>query len=267
MMDASKIKTVFQPIMDIKANGTIGFEILNRPETTSFFPSTETFYDHIGKSGNVFKMERFLRNLSLERYAEQLKADHDLKNQLIFLNIQPQVLTDSAYRGGTTLELLEKYHLSPEQIVLELTEKEDVSDYRKFRNIIESYRGQGFRIAVDDAGTGYNSLKTIVMLKPEFIKIDKSLIRNIHERPLQQNMVELFLEFAAQSNTTVIAEGIETFMELAFLQNMGVELGQGYALGRPAPFLGKGKLPEVEASGLQMSFLKPADRNGKLIEI
>ncbi len=136
-----------------------------------------------------------------------------------------------------------KYNLSPNQIVLELIEKEAVIDYNQFEKIIENYRQQGFRIAVDDAGTGYNSLKTLVYLKPEFIKIDKSLIRNINNQPAKQHLVELLLEFAVQSNTDVIVEGIETLTELSFLQNLDVQLGQGYALGKPTPTLNNGYLP------------------------
>ena len=238
-----KITTVFQPILSLTENDTLGFEILNRPEPTLCFPTTDKFYDYVGQSETVFMVEAFLRDLSLERYAEQVIHSQKHKDQLVFLNIQPQVLTDSAYRSGKTLELLSKYNLSPSQIVLELTEKEAVIDYNRFEKIIDNYRQQGFRVAVDDAGTGYNSLKTLVYLKPEFIKIDKSLIRNIHNNPAQQHLVELLLEFAAQSNTNVIAEGIETLSELRFLQRLGVSYGQGYALGKPNSLLCNGQLP------------------------
>lgn len=216
--------------------------MLNRPKSTIHFPTTEDFYSYIGKSNNVFKIEGFLRNLSLKRYAEQAEKTENHEQGLIFLNIQPQVLMDSAYRSGTTLDLLEKYGLAPDRVVLELTEKEAVSDYGSFEKIIDNYRNQGFRIAIDDAGTGYNSLKTIISLKPEFIKIDKFLIRDIHIQPAQQQLVELLLEFASQSATYMVAEGIESVEELRFLKNLGVHFGQGYALGRPAPELKRGKV-------------------------
>lgn len=243
LIQKQKITTVFQPIMSLNENETLGFEILNRPEPTVNFPTTDKFYDYAGQSHMVFMVEAFLRELSLARYSEQVIHTQEHKNQLVFLNIQPQVLADSAYRSGKTLELVEKYGLSPTQIVLELTEKEAVLDYSRFEKIIDNYRQQGFRVAVDDAGTGYNSLKTLVYVKPEFIKIDKSLIRNIHTNPEQQHLVELLLEFAAQSKTNVIAEGIETLPELKFLQQLGVSYGQGYALGKPNKELCDGQLP------------------------
>lgn len=243
LLNAEKIKTFFQPILSLEEGCTYGFEILNRPQSTELFPTTEKFYDFIGGSSDVFNIEQFFRNLSLERYSEQVNKTRGHRNKLVFLNIQPQVLADPAYKSGKTLEILGKYNLSPDQIVLELTEKEAVTDYKQFEKIIGHYRKQGFRIAVDDAGTGYNSLKTLLYLKPEFIKIDKSLIRNITANPTQQYLVELLLDFAVQSETKVIAEGIETLAELMFLQDLGVHFGQGYALGKPLQELKNGILP------------------------
>lgn len=243
LLHPSKVTTVFQPILSLNKGTTVGFEVLNRPESTVHFPSTEVFYDYVGKSSNAFSIENFLRNLSLERYSEQVLDSNNHKEKLVFINIQSQVLADPSYKSGRTLELLAKHGLSPNQIVLELTEKETVIDYNQFEKMIDHYRKQGFRIAVDDAGTGYNSLKTLVYLKPEFIKIDKSLIRDITNYSVKQYLVELLLEFAIQSNTKIIAEGIETSTELNYLQNLGIQLGQGYALGKPKPILSNGSLP------------------------
>lgn len=243
LIKENKMNTVFQPILSLCNGETEGFEILNRPQQSLLFPTTEGFYDFVGQSNNVFLTEGYLRNLSLERYSNQLNLAPVYRNRIVFLNIQPGVLSDPAYRSGKTLELLAKYNLSPNQIVLELTEKDGILDYNQFERTIENYREQGFRIAVDDAGTGYNSLKTLVSLKPEFIKIDKSLIRDITKHPVQQHLVELLLEFSVLSKTNVIAEGIEDIEELQYLKNLGVQFGQGFGLGKPTPMLKEGKLP------------------------
>lgn len=243
LMKEQSFETAFQPILSLQKDETLGFEVLNRPLSTALFPSTEQFYDYAGKSSHVFMIEGFLRNLSLQRYAKQLDQNQSFQKELIFINIQPQVLADPLYRSGTTLDLLNQYGLAPDQIVLELTEKEAVTDYVQFEKVISNYRRQGFRIAVDDAGTGYNSLKTIISLKPEFIKLDKSIVRDIHKHAAQQHLIEILLEFAAHSQTDVIAEGIENFSEMDFLKKLGVQFGQGYALGRPAAHLDKGMIP------------------------
>ena len=142
-------------------------------------------------------------------------------------------MIDTKYRTGETIQLLQEFDLKPSQIVFELTEKQAVTDFAMFERVLYNYRSQGFRLAIDDVGTGYNSLKTIVHLRPEFIKLDRSLIHNIVNNEAQKKIVSLLLNFAIQSNTSVIAEGIEHLEDLGFLKQEGIHFGQGYALGKP----------------------------------
>ncbi|WP_082861407.1 EAL domain-containing protein [Fictibacillus phosphorivorans] len=242
LIDEKQIATYFQPILCLKTGKTIGFEILNRPLKSKAFKNVELFYEFIGKSGQLYWIEKFLRRISLKRHFNQVKKKPEFRDQMIFINIMPQVLADPSYRTGDTLELLNLYGFLPEQIVLELTEKEAVTDYDQFIKAIEHYKKQGFRLAVDDTGSGYNSLKTLIKLKPDFIKLDKSLIRDIHSEDSQKLLVELLLNYAKSSGTQVIAEGIETQKELSMLQKMSVDFGQGYQLGRPEQELFSGTL-------------------------
>ena len=243
LIQTGKMDTFFQPIVSLNKSCTIGFEILNRPAFSDTFPTTERFYDYVGKSQDVLLVERFLRNLSIEKFAEQVETLHVHKDQLIFLNILPQALMDPHFRSELSIEFLQKYHISPYQIVLELTEKEAFDNIPHIDHLIDHYRSQGFRIALDDTGSGYNSLKTLIRVKPEFIKLDKELIRNIDKHPEKQNLVEMLMEFAFQSDTNIVAEGIESTLELHFLQKLGVPFGQGYALGKPKETLSNGQLP------------------------
>ena len=243
VIQTNRMQTFFQPILSLNNGATIGYEILNRPEATKNFPTTDSFYDYVGESEHIFMVESFIRNLALKRYHEQVKQLQENKDSFIFLNIHPQVLADPNYQARTTINLLAKHNISPKQVVLELTEKKAGINYSQFMKLVEHYREQGFRIAVDDAGTGYNSLQTLLYLNPEFIKIDKSLIRNIEKSPRKQYLVELILDFANKSTTKVIAEGIETVSEYTLLREMGIDLGQGYAIGKPSGTLSKGIIP------------------------
>lgn len=243
VIQTNRMQTFFQPILSLNNGATIGYEILNRPEATKSFPTTDSFYDYVGESEHIFMVESFIRNLALKRYHEQVKQLQENKDSFIFLNIHPQVLADPNYQARTTINLLAKHNISPKQVVLELTEKKAGINYSQFMKLVEHYREQGFRIAVDDAGTGYNSLQTLLYLNPEFIKIDKSLIRNIEKSPKKQYLVELILDFANKSTTKVIAEGIETVSEYTLLREMGVDMGQGYAIGKPSGTLSKGIIP------------------------
>lgn len=228
------LTTFFQPILNLQEGSCLGYEVLNRPPVSSLFPDTESFYDFIGYTDQVFAFECFCRDLSFKRLSSALHQADKPKDTVVFVNIHPQVLSDSNYRSGETIQLLARYGLSPQQVVFELTEKQAVHDYVAFERILSHYRSQGFRIAIDDAGSGYNSLKAIVSLKPEFIKLDKSLVRHIHLYPNQQHVVKLLQEFAADSGTYIIAEGIEEMEEMAFLREEGIQYGQGYAIKKPA---------------------------------
>ncbi|WP_080844307.1 EAL domain-containing protein [Cytobacillus gottheilii] len=239
------IHTFFQPILDLKTGNTIGYETLNRPVRTKLFSTTESFYEFIGQTDQVFLFECFLRNLALKRYIDRLHECEEKNDLLIFVNIHPNVLLDNNYHAGETLQLLRELNIAPEQVVFELTEKSAVTDFCLFEKVLDHYRSQGFRIAIDDVGSGYNSLKTLVYLKPEFIKLDKSLIQFIDQNEEQKQLVSLILEYANRSNTKIIAEGIERIEELSYIREKGVHFGQGYLLGKPKMEITKGTLSDT----------------------
>ncbi|WP_019911471.1 EAL domain-containing protein [Paenibacillus sp. HW567] len=243
IMDNGRLDTFFQPILELGSGRTIGHEVLNRPPVSLHFPTTEHFYEFAGRTEQMFRFEQYCRRISLSRYVERLPEPQCGAERLVFINVHPGVLNDVRHKSGETLGLLQELGLSPECVVFELTERQAVQDYVGFEKVLSHYREQGFRIAVDDAGSGYNSLKTLVYLKPEFIKLDKSLIRGIHDNREQQELLELIREYAERSATRVIAEGIETPEELLYLQLAGIDFGQGYALGRPGHWPVQGEFP------------------------
>lgn len=240
------MNTYFQPIYDVKSNTTFGFEALNRPMALKLFQSADIFYEFVGQTDKVFLFECFCRNLSLVRYHKKWLNYNRKKDFTLFINIHPNVLLDKNYHSGETRALLEKLNISPEQVVFELTERSAVGDFEEFARVLSHYRSQGYRIAVDDVGSGYNSLKTLIYLKPEFIKLDRSLIQNIDRHKAQQQLLTVILNYAIESGTKVIAEGIETKSEYEFIQSVGVHYAQGYAIGRPHQDLIEGKNPCYE---------------------
>lgn len=246
IMANEKMKTFFQPIYDVQANETFGFEALNRPDAFTFFYNTDDFYEFVGQTKNVFLFERFCRNLSIRRYSEKLTADLKQKNFILFINIHPNVLLDKNYHSGETLALLKSFGISPQHVVFELTERSAVTDFDEFARVLSHYRKQGYRIAVDDVGSGYNSLKTLIYLQPEFIKIDRSLIQHIDTEIPQQQLLDVLLNYAFQSGTKVIAEGIERVEEYEYIRTAGVHYAQGYALGHPSEGLVEATEPHVE---------------------
>nr|WP_230199455.1 EAL domain-containing protein [Bacillus ndiopicus] len=230
IMEENQVDTFFQPIMDLQTTETFAFEALNRPSSTNIFPSADALFEFIGQTNRVFDFECFCRNLTLKRFKNRLSND---ENFTLFINIHPSVLLDKKYQSGETLKLVTSLGISPNQIVFELTERSAVTDFIEFERVLSNYRAQGFRIAIDDVGSGYNSLKTLVYLKPEFIKVDGSLVRFIDRNKEQQQLFNMLMMYVQESNTKIIAEGVERPEELKFLQEIGVHYAQGYALGRP----------------------------------
>ena len=235
IMKNDALSTFFQPIISLGTEEIAGYESLNRPPFSKFFPTTELFYDYIGSTNQVFLFELFCRNASLKHYSSNLKEAPSEKEKLLFINIHPDVLIDTKYRTGETIQLLQEFDLKPSQIVFELTEKQAVTDFAMFERVLYNYRSQGFRLAIDDVGTGYNSLKTIVHLRPEFIKLDRSLIHNIINNEAQKKIVSLLLNFAIQSNTSVIAEGDRTSGGFGFLKTRRYSLRPRIRTRKTAP--------------------------------
>ncbi len=228
------LHTFFQPIVDLQTGQTVGFEALNRPEPSELFKSVDQFYEFVGQTDCVLLFECFCRNLSLQRFKERLHGEWINRDFLVFVNIHPNVLLDKNYNSGETLQLLKELGIKPQQVVFELTERSAVVDFVELERVLSHYRSQGYRIAVDDVGSGYNSLKTVIYLKPEFIKLDRSLIQFIDKNSEQQQLVTLLMGYAEQAKMKIIAEGIERQEELHYLHNIGIHYTQGYAIGKPA---------------------------------
>ena len=119
--------------------------------------------------------------------------------------------------------------------MLEVTEHALVEDYERLADVLGPLRSKGLRLAVDDAGAGYASFRHILKLKPDVIKLDSSLIRNVDSDTGCRALAAALIRFAEETACKVVAEGVETEAELAMLRRLQVNKAQGYLLGRPAP--------------------------------
>lgn len=119
-------------------------------------------------------------------------------------------------------------------IVFEITEHAPVSDYDELTGALDRLRAQGARIAIDDAGAGFSSLRHIVQLRPDIIKLDISLTRAIDTDVARRALASALIFFAHEISASIVAEGIETEAELQALKDLGISAGQGYLLGRPS---------------------------------
>ena len=118
------------------------------------------------------------------------------------------------------------YHFNPDNIIFEVTEKNAVDDMNGFKETVRHYKSQGYTIAIDDAGSCYSGLNLICDIVPHYLKLDMSLIHNIHKETIKFAMVKSMAEFANLTNIRLIAEGIECEEELKVLLKLGVTYGQ-----------------------------------------
>jgi EAL domain-containing protein (putative c-di-GMP-specific phosphodiesterase class I) len=210
---------VYQPIWDLGARRIMGFEALCR-----FAGQTDTPPDR------------------LFREAAQLGCEVDLETSVIRGALQAlRVLREDCYlavnasaRTVASGALAELKGVAPlHRLVLEITEHDAVEDYGALDDALAPLRSEGLRVAVDDAGAGYASLRHIVLLKPDIVKLDMSLTRDVDADPSRQALASAMSMFCSRVHILLVAEGIETWAELDTLRGLGVPTGQGFHLGRP----------------------------------
>jgi EAL domain-containing protein (putative c-di-GMP-specific phosphodiesterase class I) len=122
-----------------------------------------------------------------------------------------------------------------ERIVLEITEHAAIASYEQLAAALDPLRARGLRVAVDDAGAGYASFRHILRVRPDLIKLDMALTREIDRDHARRALASALITFARETGTSIVAEGVETFEELRTLRQLGVRVAQGYHLGRPGP--------------------------------
>ncbi len=224
-----KINTYFQPIISLKNGEIIGYEALSRGPIDGLLHLPETLFDCAKIMNKVWELDLLCRIKAIER-AKEIIGD-----KYLFINIEPDIIKDPEFKRGFTKEYLEAYQISPENIIFEITEHQAVLDFRGFREIIDNYKGQGYRIAIDDAGDGYSGLRMLAEIRPNFVKIDMGLIRNIDKDMMKKELLRSIQSFSRITNIKLIAEGIETIDELRTLIEIGIEYGQGYFIQKPNP--------------------------------
>ncbi len=237
-----EIYSLFQPIVKLPEFKIIGYEALSRGPGQGEFERPDKLFKIAYQSDLVIELERLCRKKALTA-ACNMKPKH-----VLFLNIEPDSINDPELRQIAASHLLIDSSLSPNRIVLEVTERSAITNFSAFRSALEYFRALGFKIAIDDGGAGYATLESMVELKPDFIKLDMSLIRNVDTDNTKQQLIKALINFGKETNVKILAEGIETKAELKTLLEMDIRLGQGYVFAYPSePF------PEIRSEILTQS--------------
>lgn len=233
---ADVLGVVFQPIRRLGSGRVVAYEVLGRMlEPVDDVPALgpAELVELAVIENRLFDLERAWRHAAIRRIAE-VALDSATR---FFVNVDTRIVKDPRFRRGTTLALLEHYGLAPERFVFELGERDPELGSRRIAELLEHYATQGFDAALDDLGTGYASLHALVSLRPRIAKLDRVLVAGIARDPLRRDLVGALAGFATKSGIELVAECIETADDRDTLLALGVPLGQGYLLGRPAPEL------------------------------
>jgi EAL domain-containing protein (putative c-di-GMP-specific phosphodiesterase class I)/AmiR/NasT family two-component response regulator len=217
--DGHELYMAYQPIFDLKDDKVVGVEALARFTSPPDRP-TDTWLAEADAVGRLLEMELACLRTAV-RDLDCLPGDAYLS-----LNVSPAMALAPQLH-----EALDG--LPAERLVLEMTEHARVDDYQELKAAIGGFRERGIRLAVDDAGAGFASLRHIVLLHPDFIKLDLTLTRDVHVDEARRALVVALVAFGSQIGAEVVAEGIETDEQLATLRQAGVQFGQGFYLARP----------------------------------
>jgi len=250
ILTQSGLHSLFQPIICLSERRILGYEALTRGPSNSPLHSPIALFAVARQAGRLNELEIACRQSACRRFNEQ-----QLPGKL-FLNVSPESLLEAAHQPGRTLQLLQDFGIPPSQVVIELTEQTPIDDFQLLQTALHHYRAMGFSIALDDLGAGYSSLRLWSELRPDYVKIDRHFIDGIHQDALKREFVGSILQIAKASRAQVIAEGIELPEELAVLTEMGVDLVQGYLLGRPQehpPRDARALMPKHDSSAVALN--------------
>src|ERR1700694_5728568 len=221
-------QSVYQPIVQLLDGVLVGYEALARPAGQLNIGSVEGMFAAAQRMGWLLDLDWLCFRAAIE-HAASLPTGTDL-----FVNVTLTSLLD-ATRDPDWLAVALRFERRPvRDIVLEINEREAVTDMARLKQVVDSYRACGFRFALDDVGEGHSTFEVLAAVEPEFIKIARSMVVGAH-RPGSRGAIRGLVEYARSTGAPVIAEGIEDGGMTAPMIELGVRVGQGYALGRPAP--------------------------------
>lgn len=226
----SKINYAFQPIVNIHTGICYGYEALLRGWKEAGFTSIESIFDKAYEEKCLHNVELALRTNAISTFSKIPLSKRG--NAKLFLNLDPRVLASGDYKPGNTLKILQTFNLPKDIVCFEISERMD-PNAAAMMEVLSKYRFQGFRIAMDDFGTGFSGLKMLYYTEPDFIKIDRFFINEMEKDSRKRLFVSKIVEIAHILGCTVIAEGVETEAEYYTCRKIGCDLVQGYFIQRP----------------------------------
>ena len=216
----------FQPIVDLDADSIYAYEALVRG------PGGESAGSVLSQ---VTDQNRYAFDQGCRVAAITLASRLGLvqTGARLSINFMPGAVYSPAACIQLTLNTAREVGFPPDRLIFEITEAEQVADRAHVRAIVDDYKKRGFKVALDDFGAGYSGLNLLADIPTDILKLDMSLIRDVHRRPAALTIIRSVVALATELGCDLIAEGIETLDELSALRDCGISLVQGYLLAKP----------------------------------
>lgn len=225
------VYTCFQPLISVRRQEITGFEALGRgfhPITGATIPP-DLLFSEAKRRGLTLELDRLLRSKALDEFSRQAGAS---THYILSLNIATSILAQATGSGHLLSSVLES-GLEPGRVMIEILESE-IDDTGALLDFVQTYRDRGFLIALDDIGSGFSNLDRISMIKPDVLKLDKSLLDSIETEYHARVVVRSLIGMAHATGSLVIAEGVETEGQTMILLESGADMLQGYYFARPS---------------------------------
>lgn len=222
-----QVSMFLQPVVSIPRAEVMGYEALLRGPVGSALHRPDALFEAADAAGALDRLERLARRTAL-RVRQAVPPDMTL-----FMNIDVRVpVLDLAC---PLYNFLQNHHQDSHGLVLEITERTVLNRSPDLLISLEEFKAAGGKVALDDVGAGHSGLQAVLAIQPQFMKLDRSLVRHVQHNRWQAAMIQAFVNFAREVGATVVAEGVETVNELMALRDLGVDLVQGFLLARPGP--------------------------------
>lgn len=224
LLDSNELQAWFQQVLDLQSGSIVGYEGLIRGPSDSPLHSPVRLFGEAERLGLADEAEAVARLCVIKRFAEL-----SLPGKL-FLNVSPTSLTHPDLRNGKTAQMIRSVGLTPQQVVIELTENKPFFDVDGIMDALRHFREAGFGIAIDDLGAGFSSLRLWSELLPEIVKLDMHFVQGAHRDSVKYNFLRAIQDIASRCGTQIVAEGIETEEDLLAVRKLGMRYGQGYLI-------------------------------------
>lgn len=223
----NSIVTHFQPVVELNTRKVIGYEALSRGPAGTDLESPEIIFGLARDFQVVWDIEKLcIRNI------EPL-LDDICESGLLFFNLESTFIQELQERG---MDVLKPFERCQNRVVIEVTERGAIRDFRLFRSTLHELKNLGFRIAIDDCGSSYSTLEAIAELQPDFLKVGHALLQQIDRDAVRRRVVDLVARCGESIGAVTIAEAVETEEQLSVCRDLGIDMGQGFLFARPAPW-------------------------------